>query len=210
MIEQAKKQSFTIGLAMVVALLSCYLGTMFSLVHFTHSGWSSGQWGGGFTFVPFGVSTVFHLESGSLRPIFHIPDFVSYLLVVIVLFNLLGLFSKRLSWSETRLHFANIVIAALCLSVYMLTMMFVEDALEYMRSSMPGHVAGAVFFYPFFFVGAQQVFEGVFETEEWFAPEITTLLIAWLIVVAVLGIKLQRRKRRCYETTTTPIARNAL
>jgi hypothetical protein len=188
-----REKAVTINLVLIVVLLSCYLITMFLLPYYTEWAWPHGQWGGAFTYVLFRISTICHLTTSGLQPVFYLPDIVPYILMAIIIFNLLMLFSGKLSSSEIKLYFAQTAIAALCLTFYMYIMMFLGDALKYLGGdpALNGYV---VFYYPCFAVGASITYQGAFESRDAPFPDVTTWLIIILLVVAIGAMRRQRRK----------------
>jgi len=195
MVLWVRKRIVTINLILIVVLLFCYLITMFLLPYYTWWAWPAGQWGGAFTYVPFRISTIYHLTTSGLQPIFYLPDILPYILMAIIIFNLLMLFSGKLSSLEIKLYFTQTVIAALSLTFYVYVMMFLGDALNYLggNTAINGYV---VFYYPCFAVGASITYQGWFESRDVPFPDVTTWLIIILLVVAIGAMRQQRKEEQ--------------
>jgi hypothetical protein len=188
-----RRRIVAVNLALIVVLLICYLVTMLLLRYYTVWVWPSGQWGGALAYAPFRVSTIYHLASSGFQPVFYLPDIVSYILTAIIILNLFMLISRKLSSSETKLYFGQTAVAALSLPIYMITMTFVEDALKHQHWSKDA--AGAVFYYPFFVVGATPTYQGHFEgAGETFLPDVLAWLIILLLVSAIIVAVRQHRE----------------
>lgn len=197
-----RKKFVVVNLVLIIVLFSCYLVSMFLLRYYTKLAWPGGQWGGAFTYVPFGMSTIYHLTSSGFEPVFYLPDTAPYVLAAIIVFNLLMLFSRKLSSSENKLYLAQTAVTVLSLPIYIYTMTFVEDALKWLHYYKDA--AGAVFYYPFFVVGATQTNQGHLEGTETFLPDVPMWLFLFMLILAIITIRrLRREEQHAHEAEKT-------